>query len=244
MIVQSQLLSQFPELRCGVSTRQGGVSPEPYGMNLSFKVGDAEANVKKNRESFLGQLGIELDSLAMPQQVHGDTITSVNAPGQYDQCDALITNKAGVFLVVTVADCLPVFLFDPMARSIAAVHVGWRGSKLRTLEKAMRALSNEYGTESEHLLAYIGPSAGVCCYEVGEEVAQEFPKQFLERMNNAKPRLDLKGFNKNLLLENSVKESSIEVSGYCTICKPKLFHSYRRDGKSSGRMMGVIGMMK
>ena len=242
--VRSRLLSSFPTIRYGISSRAGGVSPEPYGMNLSLHVGDKRENVITNRGRFFIPLGIGLDRLAVPRQVHGDTARRVQEPGTYESCDALMTNKPELFLVVTVADCLPIFLFDPMTKSVAAVHAGWRGSKLRILDKALRGMSAEFGTKASDLIAYVGPSAGVCCYEVGEEVASEFDPEFKERQDGKKPHLDLKRFNKQLLLESGVSEESIEISEYCTICNPELFHSCRRGGEKSGRMMGVIGLLK
>ncbi len=242
MIIKSKIFFQFPEIRCGISTRQGGISPEPFGMNLSFKVGDDEVNVRKNRERFFGSLGIGIDSLATTHQVHGDTVQLVESPGKFETCDALITNTKNIFLAVTVADCLPILLFDPVTHSVAAVHTGWRGSKLKITEKTVGVLSKEYGVSSKNLFAYIGPSADVCCYEVGDEVAQEFPKQFLKQGKNSKLHLNLKEYNRRLLLDAGIKDSNIEVSEHCTISQPELFHSYRRDGKYSGRMMGVIGI--
>lgn len=227
-----------------MSTRGGGVSPEPYGMNLSFNVGDDEKNVIANREKFFGDVGIRVNALALTRQVHGDTVTHVCAPGSYARCDALISNKPGVFLAITVADCLPVFLFDPVTSSVAAVHIGWRGSKLRILGKALRAMADEFGVKAGDLISFMGPSARVCCYEVGGEVAVGFPENVLRRSTSARVHLDLMQFNRNILLEAGVRETNIEVLHYCTICNGDLFHSYRREGKESGRMMGVIGLVR
>jgi len=242
MIIRSDLFSSFSRLRFGMSTRGGGVSPEPYGMNLSFNVGDDERNVIANREKFFGDVGIGLNALAMTRQVHGDTVTRVRGPGSRASCDALISDDPGVFLAITVADCLPVFLFDPVTLSVAAVHIGWRGSKLRILEKALRGMAEKFGAKAGDLISFIGPSARVCCYEVGEEVAIGFPENVLRRTIADRAHLDLMQFNRNILLEAGVRGTHIEVSPHCTICNGELFHSYRREGKKSGRMMGVIGV--
>jgi YfiH family protein len=240
MIVHSRLCSNFPDLLFGMSTRKGGVSPEPLGMNLSFNVGDDPRNVEENRARFFGAMAIPQSRLAFPKQIHSGTVRTVREPGMYADCDALVTATPGIFLAVSIADCVPVFLFEPVIRSVAAVHSGWRGSKQRILAEAEQTMHSEYGANSADMLAFIGPCAGGCCYEVGEEVASQFNDEFVIRDQGKKPHLDLKAFNRALLIASGLKEENIEVSPDCTICNT-LYHSYRRDGARSGRMYGVIG---
>ena len=95
-------------------------------------------------------------------------------------------------------------------------------------------------SEPSNFVCYIGPAARSCCYEVGEEVAQSFPAEYVIRSDFPKPHLDLQKMNKDILLQHGVQETNIEVADECTICSPELLHSYRRDGKRSGRMMAVI----
>jgi len=242
MIVRSELLSHFPVIRSGVSTRRGGVSAPPLDLNLSYNVGDQETNVRQNRERFFGSLTIPTDRLAVPYQVHSAVVRRVEKAGRYEACDALVTNIRGLFLAITVADCLPILLYDPLMHAVAAVHSGWRGSKGRILLNALTILEKEFGSGRNDIVVFIGPGAGGCCYEVGEEVATQFPSECIVRERGRKLRLDLKLFNKNMLLENGIEQRNVEVSPLCTICAPGLFHSYRRDGSRSGRMMGVIGM--
>ena len=118
-----------PGIVAAFSTRNGGVSPPPLGMNLSFRVGDDPVNVRKNREIFFGGLGIHLAQLAIPGQVHGTNVQHVEGPGEYPETDALISSGRGLFLCVSVADCVPVLLFDPLHNAVAAVHAGWRGRR-------------------------------------------------------------------------------------------------------------------
>lgn len=242
VVERPEIFSDHPEICCAVSTRKSGISPEPYGMNLSFHIGDGRSNVLKNRELFFGSLNIRLDRLAILHQVHGNTVRFARTAGEFDSCDGLITDASGIYLVVTLADCLPIFMFDPVSRSIAAVHAGWRGSKLRIVSAAIELWTEELGIQAKNLIAYIGPGASVCCYEVGEDLAGEFNDRFLKKSSGRKPHLDLKGLNRELLLEAGVIPKNIEISGSCTICQPELFHSYRRDGRQSGRMMGVLGL--
>jgi YfiH family protein len=240
-IIRSGLLSRHPHIRCGMSTRPGGVSPEPFGLNLSYRVGDEPAAVAANRELFFGRLGIRVTDLAIPGQVHGDTVLRVRGPGAYPSCDALMTGSRGVFLAVTVADCLPVFLFDPRTTTVAVVHAGWRGSLVRVLERTIRLMTADAGVQAADLQAFLGPCAGVCCYEVGREVADQFASEYIRR-EGERMFLDIRAVNSDILEKVGVSGKNVEHAGQCTICCPGLFHSYRRDGERSGRMMAVVGL--
>jgi YfiH family protein len=240
-IVTSGLFFSHPGVVFGMSTRVGGVSPEPFGMNTSFRVGDDPECVRENRRRFLSVLGAEESALAIPGQVHGDSVFVVTEPGRYEACDALITDREGLFVSISVADCLPIFLFDHKRRLAGAVHSGWRGTRLGILSKALR-LFQEHSSRAADVLAFIGPGAGPCCYEVGEEVAAQFEPSFVVRARGGRARLDLPSANRAMLGSAGIPSGNIEVSTSCTICNPEFLHSYRRDGAKSGRMMGVIGL--
>ncbi len=242
MIVTSRILSSVPRVRFGISTRRGGVSPEPYGMNLSFAVGDDERRVEENRKRFFGSLGIDQESVAIPGQVHGSRVVKVDSPGRYPECDGLVTDQPGVYCCVSVADCIPVFLLDSLRPAVGAVHAGWRGTVAGITKSAVELMRETFASQPENLLAYIGPGADGCCYEVGAEVAERFP-QGTVIVREGKRFVDLKKANREQLVRGGVPESNIEMSSSCTICD-SLYHSYRRDGKKSGRMMGVIGLLE
>lgn len=230
-------------LRAAVSTRAGGVSRPPLGMNTSFKVGDDDAAVRTNRDRFLTAAGIPVGALATAGQVHGSTITVVDAPGHYPDCDGLVTARAGLYLGVSVADCVPVLLVDRNRRVAAAVHSGWRGSREGIAGRCVALMVERFSTDPADIEAYIGPSAGGCCYEVGAEVADHFPAEALERDGSGKYRLDLRTYNRNLLAQCGVPPPRILVSGRCTIHQEETFHSHRRDRERSGRMLAVIGLV-
>ena len=241
VVLRSHLLSRFPQLVSGLGTRKGGVSPEPFGMNTSFKVGDDPACVRTNRERFLAALGLVEGQLSVPAQIHGAVVRLVSEPGRYEACDGLLTRNPGLYLSVSIADCLPIFLFDPVAGIMGLVHAGWKGTRLGILSHALELLARE-SARPEDLVAWIGPGAGVCCYEVGEEVAAQFDTAHVERVQGRSPHLNLKEANRSQLLAWGARDENIEVFPYCTICSPELLHSFRRDGKHSGRMTGVIGI--
>ena len=240
-ILRPATLTRFPELICGLSTRIGGISPAPYGMNTSFHVNDSPDNVTENRRLFLGALGVAPDRLAIPQQRHTAVIRKAHVPGTYPECDALLTNVPGIYLSVSVADCAPAFLFDPVKRVIGCVHAGWRGTAQSIVRHAVEEMQKEYGTNVKDVIAFIGPSAGPCCYEIGEEVTKEFDPQFVQR-RDGKTYLDIPRANAAQLEEAGIPQSSIGIQGDCTICNSDTYHSFRRDGGQSGRMMGIIGM--
>ncbi len=241
-VITSDLLLSTGLVRMAISTRDGGVSPPPLDMNLSFKVGDEPSNVRENRRRFLQVLGTSEEHLALPSQVHGDRVLGVSAPGMYEEGDGLITNVRGLFIGVSVADCVPILLLDERVRVVAAVHAGWRGTASGVVRKAISMMQHEYDSDPKDVLAFIGPCASTCCYVVGSEVAERFDDA-VKLEDGDKTILDLKKANTAALISAGVDEDNIEVSPHCTISEPDLFHSYRRDKESSGRMLAVIGLV-
>lgn len=158
--ITSGKLSGIAFVRFAMSTRLGGVSPEPYGMNLSFKVGDDAENVSSNRAKFFGSLGIRPERLALPQQCHSATVLKVETGGSYDSCDGLVTATPNLWLAVSIADCVPVMLVDPQKKVVAALHAGWRGASQHIAERGIQFMVREFGTRPSNVIAYIGPSAG------------------------------------------------------------------------------------
>ncbi len=242
MIRRPDFAEHYPFLLCALSTRQGGVSARSFGMNLSYSVGDDPEAVTRNRELFFGTLGIKLEDLALQRQVHGERIRHVDAPGLWDSTDGLCTATAGVFLCVTIADCVPVFLVDPNIPAVGVVHAGWRGSAARIAAKGVRVMARELGANASDMIAYIGPSAGVCCYLVGSDVASQFSEACVVR-EGPDYKVDLKQANVEHLLEAGLRREAIVMDPACTICRADVYHSHRREGVGSGRMMGVIGLL-
>jgi YfiH family protein len=182
-------------------------------------------------------------------QVHSDIIHCVEAPpdGRL-RGDALITSTPGLFLVVKTADCLPVLVVDESRRIVAAVHCGWRGTGKRILEKVVGRLRDRNGSDPAGLLAALGPCIGPECYEVGPEVRERFATagfpDDLFRLNPAvagKYFLDLRGANGLELRSAGLRPENILSLDACTKCRPELL-SYRRDGKTEGRMYAFIGI--
>jgi YfiH family protein len=238
-VILPEIFSGYPKVRSGMSTKLGNKSSNGFEMNLSYNVGDNPATVEMNRKTFLSQFGIFNSELAIPIQSHSSNVFRVDAPGEYKNCDALITNISGVALLITIADCVPIMLLDPIQNVIGIAHAGWRGTANEIVKRAVYMMQEEFKTDTHNLLTFIGPSAGVCCYEVSEDVAVKFENKVVP-YNSTKIFIDLKKENASQLRQLGVVEENIEISTHCTICEKHLFHSYRRDGKSSGRMMAVI----
>jgi polyphenol oxidase len=240
-IIYSNKFKNYPELLFGFSTKPGGVSPAPYFLNLSASVGDEIVNVNKNREIFFTELDIDVKNLCMMQQIHSGKAEYTDSPQLVIDCDAIFTDKANVFLVVSVADCIPIFLYEPEKKIIASIHAGWNGTVAGITENCINIMIEECEIDPAKLIAYIGPGISQENYEVGEEVGIFFDDDVKKSMNG-KYYVDLKKENVNQLLSKGVKEENIEVSPYCTFKAEDLFHSHRRDRGKTGRMFGVIGM--
>lgn len=207
---------------------------------MSLTVGDEELRVWRNRKRAATTLGFK--QMATQRQVHGNTCRIVGQGYAPTESDALITDKSGWLLAVSVADCIPVLLFAGRRNVVAAIHSGWRGSQQNIAGTAIAKMMQNYGVEPEELIAYIGPGASQCCYEVGNDVAVQFPESHSRPLGKGKFLFDNKGVVLHQLLAAGVPSQQIELDPRCTICDSN-FHSYRRDGDRSGRMFGLIGML-
>ena len=162
--------------------------------------------------------------------------------------DAIVTDQPGVLVSVETADCVPILLLDPVRGVSAAVHAGWRGTVGGIVPKTVGVMQNRFGCSLRSIRAAIGPSIGVCCYEVNGPVLGPMKRSFpywaevVEDVKGTKAHLDLRGFNRRQLEEVGIGPARIETVNLCTACHPDLFYSYRRDGARTGRMSSGIGL--
>jgi polyphenol oxidase len=187
--------------------------------------------------------------LAMLRQIHSDSLhvieaASENAAAALPEGDGLLASNAGVLVGVRTADCLPLLLVNRRSRAVAAVHAGWRGSALEIAARTVEKLTREMGARPEDLEAVIGPGIGVCCYEVGADVAGQFAGRFDHAVaeRGGRSHVDLAAANRQQLQQAGVPESQIHLSGMCTRCLAEEFYSYRREGDKAGRMLAVVGV--
>jgi hypothetical protein len=159
--------------------------------------------------------------------------------------DALATRRSGIALGVWVADCAPILIADARSGALAAVHAGWRGTAAGVLKAAIGVLRGTLGARPSDLRIAIGPSIGLCCFEVGEEVVEALLRADAGARACVRPgvrsRVDLVEANRRQALDCGVPPQHIQAAGLCTFCRGDLLASYRRDRQSAGRMAAFIG---
>lgn len=244
----------------GFSTRLGGVSQAPYDtMNLSFSRGDRPEAVSENYRRIAESLGVSMEAMVLTQQTHTVTVRKVTGEDagkgvvrerDYTDVDGLITNVPGLTLVAFGADCVPLYFLDPVKKAIGLSHSGWRGTVNRMGRVTLDAMKREYGTDPADVIACIGPSICRDCYEVGEEVAEEFIRAFgakhqaelMDEKENGKYQLDLWTANRRVLLDAGIKEEHLQITDICTHCNPSLLFSHRRTGEKRGNLGAFLSL--
>jgi len=239
---------------CATSTRIGGISPNPYNsLNLAYHVGDDPKNVAENRKRFCQKLGIDVNSLVVANQVHGDNIEIIESDqagsGAYgtndaiSSTDALITASNAVSICVMTADCVPVMIFDPKTPSIGIAHAGWKGAVLRIVQKTVLKMKSVFGTQPSDCIVMLGPSIMPCCYEVNDDIIAKFDDEFGISTCTDGKRLDLHRAVKIQLIEAGIKSENISSDQTCTACNLNLFYSHRAENGITGRMMSLIKLL-
>lgn len=207
------------------------------GLNLGFNTKELSSRVESNRTKLLTEL--ELDDIATAKQIHGSDALYVTEGGIYENVDALVTDIKGLALGIQVADCGAVLLVDTVHKVIGVAHAGWRGAISGVVEHTI-SLMVKKGAIPEKIKAFISPCISLQNFEVGSEVASQFPERVVDYQSYRKPHIDLPLFIVNTLIEQGLTKDRIEVDGRCTIELSELFYSYRREQEKSGRMMGII----
>lgn len=243
--ISSSLLSSHTNLTACFTTRQKGVSSDPYSSaNLAFHVGDNPIDVLKNHDLLAYKLSYDRHSLIHMCQIHSDKITLIDETFTFDtppQCDALITNRPNIPLMVMSADCTPILLYDPVHKAIGVVHAGRAGALNEVLPKTIMAMGLEFSTIASDVNVVLGPSISGCCYEINSTIAEEtqakgYPEAL--RFENEKIFLDV-----NTILRMQLKHlevEKVEVIEECTACHHDRYFSYRADQQHTGRIAGVI----
>ena len=175
-------------------------------------------------------------SMASLKQIHSSIVLIADrAEGCIGEGDALLTSDPGITVSVRTADCLPILLADPNSRAVAAIHAGWRGTAAQIVASALERMHQEFGTLPRNVFAAIGPGIGVCCYEVGAEVARQFGR-------DRAGKVDLAAENRRQLEAAEVPPQQIDILSACTFCNPALFYSWRRDRDPAARMISYAGI--
>lgn len=240
------------------TTRQGGYSEGNYGQfNINRYCGDHAAAIAQNRQALCQLLQIDNRCLLMPHQVHLTEIATIDSDflglddderlQRLEGVDAIMTDRAGVCVGVSTADCIPVLLYDGVHHAVCAIHAGWRGTVSRIVEKAVKAMMETYGSLADAIQAQIGPGISLDSFEVGDEVYDAFAQAGFDMaaisQKQAKWHINLPACNRLQLMAMGVKPDHISVSDICTYKTHDTFFSARRLGINSGRIFTAI-MMK
>jgi polyphenol oxidase len=233
-------------------TREGGVSPAPWDtLSFAASVGDAPANVLENLRRAARALGVRVERLYVLSQVHGTASRALAGDEDREEVirsvgDIALSRAAGVAPGVRTADCVPVLLADRATGAVAAVHSGWRGTVAGAATAGVAALRALAGGRGD-LLAAVGPHIGTCCFEVGDDVAASLAGcsaagegAVIQGGQGQKTRVDLRRIVRAQLEAAGVDPGHIDDVSGCTVCEPARFHSFRRDGARSGRLLSAI----
>lgn len=241
-IFQFKLFQEFSGLSHGIFSRTGGVSQGAFGsLNVGLNSGDDPSAVAENRQRMLGKMGT--DQAVFLHQVHGADI-HVFKEEDISQtpitADGVVTARAGISLVIQVADCQAILLFDPHKQVIANVHSGWRGSVHNILGNCLNVMIQEFRCRPQDILAGISPSLGPCCGEF-VNYQKEIPKELWGYKEADRPYFDFWKISRDQLTAQGVKKENIELMEICTRCRADLFYSYRQE-HITGRFAASIAL--
>ncbi|MEY8390317.1 peptidoglycan editing factor PgeF [Lachnospiraceae bacterium 45-W7] len=253
------LLEQTGMVKHCFTTRQGGVSQGIFkSLNLSFTRGDDREAVEENFRRVSQVLGTRYEDFVLTDQTHTTNVRRVGKEDagkgitrerDYTDVDGLITNEPGLVLSTFYADCVPLYFADTKNRAIGLSHSGWRGTVGRMGRATLEAMRREFGTKPEEVICAIGPSICQDCYEVSQDVAEEFIREFprhrqeiLSDKGNGKYQLDLWRANEIVLLEAGVKKERLSVTDLCTCCNPQTLFSHRASQGRRGNLGAFLSL--
>ena len=211
------------------------------GIKAIFSYKSFPAEGVDGRKTLAEDVGFNSRSLIIPNQIHSTHISFCSDQGRIPECDGVFSTNPNLICSIQVADCMPVYFAHRTEAVFGLVHAGWRG--------LVNGIFSESGTilkYHEHVLTdfeiVIGPSIQNCCFEVSDDVMNQFDPRFVENKKNGKYRIDLQRLALARLGRSGFNKDKIQVMKDCTFCQDQRYHSYRRNGEKSGRMIGLIGM--
>jgi len=232
-------------------TRQGGHSPAPFD-SLHFgsagqRPDDLAANVRLAAET----LHVDPARLYTATQVHGKDAIVVHGTEDRNEvlqrrADAVASAAPAVACGIKVADCVPVLVADRASGAVAAIHSGWQGTEANVTAATLAALRSILGAPGD-LVAAIGPHIEVCCFEVGDDVAERLRScapeaDAIDRRRAPRPHVDLRKIVREQLTALGLRADAIDDVGGCTKCDSVRFFSHRRDRENSGRLLAAIAV--
>lgn len=247
-------------VRHGFSTRLGGVSEGYYAsMNLSFDRGDKKEAVAENFRRIGEALGVRCEDMVLSRQTHttnvrivtnADRGKGITRERDYTDVDGLVTNVPGICLVTSYADCVPLFFVDPVKKVIGLSHSGWRGTVGKIGRKTVELMHERFGSDPADILAAVGPSVCMDCYEVSGDVIGKFKEAFSENWwdqlfyekPDGKYQLDLWKANELIFQESGILPEHIAVTNICTHCNSDILYSHRAAGDKRGNLCAFLAL--
>jgi hypothetical protein len=213
-------------------------------------VGDDPKRVMRNKLLAFEAVGREPSSIHDVWQVHSSEVVCVDKskePGfPYQKADAMVTDKGNVTLFMRFADCVPIFLYDPLKEVAGLIHSGWQGTVGKVAVKTIHKMIDCYGCKPENILAGIGPSICAHHYPIGHEVEKSVRDSFgvdadrVLKQENGEVKFNLWEANRILLKESGLK--NIEIAEICTACQPEDWYSHRGEAGRTGRFGALISL--
>ena len=258
--LEFRLLRESGVVHHAFSTRLGGVSRGCYeSLNLSFTRGDDETAVRENFRRIGAAIGVDSEDMVFSQQTHTTNVRVVTEtdrgagiarPREFTDVDGLVTNVPGICLVTFFADCVPLYFVDPVKRVIGLAHSGWRGTVGKIGKVTVERMQGSFGCRPEDILAAVGPSVCQDCYEVSEDVIEQFCERFepaaqaqlFYRKENGKYQLNLWKANELVFLEAGILPEHMAVTNLCTHCNSKILYSHRAMGNERGNLAAFLAL--
>lgn len=258
--LEFSMLADTDLVRHGFSTRLGGVSKGCFSsMDLSFVRGDEEEAVRENFRRIGASMGVSCEDMVFSQQTHTTNVRVVTEqdrgmgmtrPLEYSDVDGLVTNVPGLCLVTFYADCVPLYILDPVRKVIGLSHSGWRGTVGKIGKKTVEMMTKEYGSDPKDILVAVGPSICQDCYEVSEDVIQQFQQNFdpiywdriFYQKDNGKYQLNLWAANACVFQESGILKEHMAVTNVCTHCNSDVLYSHRTMGNDRGSLAAFLAL--
>lgn len=250
-ILVSPLLAEYKNLTHAFTTRKGGQSSQPlHSFNLGKHWLDEKSRLDaiENRKTLCRIFDLNFENLIVPHQVHSRNIAWITEHKDLPETDGAATVSPDFPILLQFADCVPVILFDKVTDAVCVVHAGWRGTAAGIAAYAANMLANVLNSETNNIVAAIGPSIGKCCYPTGLDVKAKLEttvagnsERFIEWKDDV-PHPDLQAFNALQLYEAGV--AKVDVCNRCTSCQSELFYSHRQSGGKTGRQGALAAIKK
>lgn len=248
------------EIIWSYSTRKGGVSSGPYeSMNLAFSTGDDPEKIRENYSIWCGSLGVDTRDTVMVHQTHTNNVIRVDSSmkGQglfrpkQDGIDGMVTDEPGLAMITSHADCVPVYLYDPVRRAAGLAHAGWRGTTAEIARVTVEKMREEFHTDPSDIFAWIGPCISQRRFECDSDVVEAVRGMSIDGSDayyydeeNGKYHVSLRTLNRLVLEDAGIPHDHTGVSGDCTYDMDDLYFSHRRMGSVRGGQAALLAIRR